>query len=82
MWGVRGDCPGGLQAGHSGHGDVEQDEVDAAGQGQGYRFDAVAGFGDDVKAGAVVEDEPNPAPDQGVVIGEQDAGVRSSTGSG
>ena len=39
------------------------------------RLGAVAGLGDDAQVGLAVEDEAQAAADDGVIVGEQDAGV-------
>ena len=40
------DAPGGFQAGHVAHGNIQQDDVGLALLYQEYGFTAVAGFGD------------------------------------
>ena len=73
-----GQLSGGLQAGHPGHGDVEDGQVDVVGAGQVDGLRAVAGLGDDLQVRLAVEDEPYAAADQRMVVGEQDAESRRS----
>jgi hypothetical protein len=60
-----------LDARHSRHADVEHREVDLFVESSFDRLGAVAGFCDDLQIGLGVEDEAEPAPDDGVVVGEQ-----------
>jgi hypothetical protein len=71
--GAAGDFPGSLQARHPWHRYVEDGQVDVFAAGQGDGFGAVAGFGDYPKPWAVLEDQPDPAAHQRMVVGQQDA---------
>src|SRR4051794_17432310 len=65
---------GGAQAAHARHRDVEDREVDVVLERALDRLGAVAGLGDDPQVGLRVEDEPQAATHDDVVVGEQDSG--------
>ena len=66
----------GLQAGHARHRDVEHGEVDVRVQPELDGLGAVAGLGDDGQVRLALEHEPQTAAHDGVVVGEQDAGLQ------
>ena len=70
-----GELARGLKAGQARHRDVEHGEVDVVAQPLLDRLGAVARLGDHVEVGLGVEDHAQAAADDGVVVGEQDAGV-------
>ena len=67
------DGRAGVDAAPLGHPDVHQDDV---GKRVGRLLDgfaAVAGLADDLDVGLLLEDHLQPAPEQGVVVDDQDA---------
>ena len=70
----RAQLAGDLQAGQAWHRDVENRQVDVLAQADRERLEPVGCLGRDLQVGLAVEHEPQPAPDDGVVVGEQDAG--------
>jgi len=63
------DAAGGLEPVHPRHPDVHEDNVGAVLKHRGDRFAAVGGLGRDRDPG-LVQDEPEPAADQCLVIGD------------
>ena len=79
-----GQSAGHLDAVEPRHPDVDQADVGAQSAGQVDRLDAVGGLGDHGDVGLVLQDEPQPAADHRLVVGEQHAdassGFRPGTG--
>jgi len=65
------DAPGGFQAVDPGHPDVHQHHVRALAAGQVHGLPAVGGLTDHLQVLGGVDQDPEPGPDQGLVIGEQ-----------
>lgn len=70
---VLGDQPGGLDAVQLGHPDVHDHDIGTLGPGQPYRLPPVGGLPDDLHVRLCVDEEPERAPEQSLVVGEQDA---------
>ena len=70
-----GDLPSRLQPGHPRHGDVQDGQVDVPAPGELDGLGAVAGLGDHHQVGLAVQDQPQPAAHQRVVVGQQDPGL-------
>ena len=64
------DLLGGLQAVHAGHGNVEQGDVRPVDSGQVDRRVAVAGFGDDLDVGCVLQQGHQALPNHLVILKE------------
>ena len=62
--------PGGLDAVDAGHADVHEHDVGGELLGLDDRLFAVLGLGDDVDALFRVQDHVEPAPEQGLVVGD------------
>jgi len=76
--GVSGDAPGCLKAVHAGHPDVHQHDVGTFLTAfDGFR--TVLGVADDVNVLLIARMERKPRPDQGVIVGDEDADVRRHT---
>ncbi len=67
------DGSGGGKAVHFRHADVHQDDVGSVLAGGVDGFEAVAGFGDDVDVGLVVQDHGEAATHEGLVVDDDDA---------
>lgn len=72
----RGQFAGGLQAGHPGHRDVQDRQVDLVRAGQGDGLRPVPGLGDDLEVRLTVEDQPHPSTHQRVVVRQEDSDPR------
>ena len=67
------DAAGGFQAVHLRHPDIHQHDVGPVLEHGGHGLPAVGGLGHDRDAGRA-EDHPEPAADQGLIVGDHDAG--------
>ena len=70
------ELAGGLQAGPARHRDIEHRQVDRLTQRDVDRHDAVARLGDDLEVRRPVQDHPQPAPYQRVIVGQQQPGAQ------
>ncbi len=68
-----GEFAGRLEAGHAGHGDVEDGQVHGGVPGPGDGLGPVPGLGDDRQVRFPVQDEAHSPAYEGVVVGEQHA---------
>ena len=75
-----GQLARGLEARQPGHRDVEDGQVGPLRAGHLDGLGAVARLGDDLEVRLAVEDQPHAAADEGVVVGEQDAGLAGPGG--
>jgi hypothetical protein len=82
------DLPGGLDPVLAGHADVHEHDVRVVPAGQGDRLGPVAGLAEDGHAGGGVDQDPEAAPDQRLVVRDDHAdghetacpvGMRAST---
>ena len=71
--GVGGDLVGGAQPVDAGHPDVHEHDVGVGLPGQLHRGGSVAGFADHDHAGLGVDEHPEAAPDEGLVVGDEHA---------
>ena len=66
------DDLGGFQPVHDRHPDIHQHDVGPQSAGLAHRLDAVRGLADDVQVGRGFDQDPEPGPDEGLVVGDQD----------
>ena len=74
--GVDGELLGRLDPVDARHPDVHQDDVGREVAGPGHGLLAVGGLADHVEVGLDLEDHPEAAPDQRLVVGDQDLSWR------
>ncbi len=67
---VGGDLAGGFEPVETWHADVHQHDVGAEGFREGDGLVAIGGLADDVKVASGVEEGPEPAAHEGLVVGE------------
>ena len=65
-----------LDAFHDRHPEIEQRHVGMMAIEGVEGLDAIAGFGDDVQIGFLVDDVGHAGPEQGVIVNQQHAGAR------